>query len=140
MGMTAAERQRAYRLRHIERSREAWRRYAMSDKGTVTVLLNYARDRARRSGLYFDLDALWLAKKLSGGICELSGLPLERVSPGEYRTHPFAPSLDRITPADGYVKHNVRVVCFAVNRARSDWGDEVLLKMARALASKHITA
>ena len=71
--------------------------------------------------------------------CELSDLPLERVAPGEYRTHPFAPSLDRIKPELGYIMGNVRVVCFAVNRARSDWGDAILMKIVNALSIKHIT-
>lgn len=88
----------------------------------------------------FDLDAAWLKEKLASGICELSGLQIERVAPGAYRTHPFAPSLDRIEPGLGYVKSNVRLVCFAVNRARSDWGDEVLMKIAIALSLKHVTA
>jgi len=39
----------------------------------------------------------------------------------------------------GYKKSNVRLVCFAVNRARSDWGDEVLLTIANGIV-KHITA
>jgi hypothetical protein len=108
----------------------------MSPKGTVTVLLNYARDRARRQGLAFDLDRDFVQSRLEAGLCEVSGLPIERVSPGDYRAHPFAPSLDRKEPSLGYVKTNVRLVCFAVNRALSDWGDEVLFKIARGIVSR----
>lgn len=110
----------------------------MSPEGTVTVLLNYARDRARRAGVPFDLDREFVRSKLAAGLCELSGLAIQRVSPGAYRVHPYAPSLDRVDPDLGYVKSNVRLVCFAVNRARSDWGDEVLLTIASGLV-KHIT-
>ena len=133
MGLSSAERQKQYRARNPERSRSSWRQYALTEKGTITVLLNYARDRARRQGLAFDL-------KLAAGTCELTGISLERLSPGQHRTHPYAPSLDRIEPALGYTKPNVRLVCFAVNRARSDWGDEVILRIAQALVKKHITA
>lgn len=136
--MTAAERTAAYRARDPERSRKQWREWAMSPEGTITVLLNYARDRARRQELPFDLDREFLREKLARGKCELSGLTLQRVAPGGYRTHPYAPSLDRIEPAAGYVKSNVRLVCFAVNRARSDFGDEVLLTVASGLV-KHVT-
>jgi hypothetical protein len=45
-------------------------------------------------------------------------------------------SLDRIIPVLGYVRGNVRVVCFAVNQARSDYGDEVLLIIAKALVER----
>jgi hypothetical protein len=132
-------RQARWSAANPDRSKATWRKYACSDNGTAVLLLNYARDRAKRGNLAFDLDREFIARKLSNGVCELSGLPIERVSPGEYRTHPFAPSLDRIIPANGYLKSNVRLVCFAVNRARSDWGDEVLLKIAAALV-KYITA
>lgn len=37
----------------------------------------------------------------------------------------------------GYVEHNVRLVCFAVNQARSDFGDEVLMKIATALVENN---
>ena len=136
--MTPADRQLAYRARHPGRSQAAWRAYAMRPEGTITVLLNYARDRARKANLPFDLEREWLREKLERGVCELSGLTIERVSPGGYRTHPYAPSIDRIIPADGYVKGNCRLLCFAVNRARSDFGDDVLLTIARGLV-KHVT-
>jgi hypothetical protein len=136
--LTGAERQAAYRARDPGRSRAAWREYSMSPKGTVTVLLNYARDRARNAGLSFDLDRDWLGQKLDTGVCELSGLPIQRISPGQYRTHPYAPSIDRVEPALGYIKTNCRLVCFAVNRARSDFGDEVLFTIANGIV-KHVT-
>jgi len=139
MSLSAAERTAAYRGRNPDRSRAQWRAWSRSAEGTITVLLNYARDRARRLQLPFDLDREFLRQKLEAGVCELSGLPIERVAPGNHRTHPFAPSLDRKEPTMGYKKSNVRLVCFAVNRARSDWGDEVLLTIANGIV-KHITA
>lgn len=138
MSLSGAQRQARYYAKHGDRARAQWREWSMSPEGTVTVLLNYARDRARRAGVPFDLDRQFVRLKLAGGVCELSGLTIQRVSPGAYRTHPYAPSLDRVEPALGYTKSNVRLVCFAVNRARSDWGDEVLLTIASGLV-KHIT-
>lgn len=138
MSITGAEKSAAHRSRDPERSRRQWREWSRTPNGTVTVLLNYARDRARNHGLDFDIDRAFISDKLDRGVCELSGIRITRESPGNYRTHPFAPSLDRINPSKGYTKENTRLVCFAVNRARSDWGDEVLLTMAEALV-KHIT-
>ncbi len=134
-----ASRQEKSRRKDPTRHKEVWRKWAFSLDGTMTLLLNYARDRARRLQLPFDLDREFLRQKLEAGVCELSGLPIERVAPGNHRTHPFAPSLDRKEPTMGYEKSNVRLVCFAVNRARSDWGDEVLLTIANGIV-KHITA
>lgn len=136
MAMTGAQKQAAYFARNPEKCRARWRAYAMSPRGTITALLNYAHDRARKDGLAYDLDREWLSEKLERGVCEVSGLPVRRISPGDYRTHPYAPSLDRIVPALGYVKSNTRLVLFAVNRAMSDWGQEVLLTIARAIVNK----
>lgn len=134
-----AQRQERFRRVSPEKAKSSWRKYALSSHGTETLLLNYARDRARRNDLDFDLDREWIAKKLATGVCELSGLFLKREFSGNFKTDPYAPSLDRVKPELGYVKPNVRLVCFAVNRARSDWGDEVLLTIASGLV-KHLTA
>ena len=130
-------RQSAYAKRQPKRTREAWHRYYRSDRGTITALLNGAQDRARRGGFDFDLDRDFIAQKLAAGVCEYTGLPFERERSGEdFRTRPFAPSLDRIVPAHGYVKSNIRMVCFAVNMALSDWGDDVFLRIAQAVVAR----
>lgn len=134
VSLTPAERQSRYRAKDVAAANRRWRDWSMSPQGTVTVLLNYARDRARREGLPFDLSREFVRKKLDRGVCELSGIGFRREPPGRHKTHPYAPSLDRVTPALGYVESNVRLLCFAVNRARSDWGDDVLLAIAAALA------
>lgn len=137
MALTNAEKQKRYRQKHPKRTSEAWQRYAHSDKGTVTLYLNYAQDRSRKHNLPYNLDREWLLEKLKKGVCELSGLVFVRTPPGRYRTHPFAPSIDRIEPHLGYVKENCRLVCFGVNRARSDWGDEILLQIAQGIVKGH---
>ena len=129
-------RQAAYTARQPAGVRAQWRRYFYTDRGTVTALLGNARDRARSSGVPFALTREFVQAKLTAGVCELSGLPLERKPRSEgggSRTHPFAPSLARVVPALGYVEHNVRMTCFAVNQARSDYGDEVLMTVASAI-------
>lgn len=131
-----AERTARHRARNPERVKAQWRKWSASPEGTVTCLLNYARDRARRQGVAFDLSRDFVRRKLALGKCELSGLAIERVAPGQYRTHPYAPSLDRKDPSQGYIETNVRLLCFAVNRARSDWGDEVLLTIASGLVKQ----
>lgn len=122
-----------YTERQPSHVRAQWREYFYTPRGTITALLNNASDRAKRAGLPFDLDREWLEEKLKPMICELSGLSLERVPRGRFRIHPFAPSLDKIVPELGYVKNNVRIVAFIVNRARSDYGDDILMAMAEAL-------
>lgn len=130
-------RQKAYYQRDPKRSTKLWRTYYRSDRGTITALLGNAQDRARRGGFAFDLDREFVAQKLAAGVCEYTGLPFERGWSGEdFRARPFAPSLDRIVPAHGYVKSNIRMVCFAVNIALSDWGDDVFLRIAQAVVAR----
>jgi hypothetical protein len=52
---------------------------------------------------------------------------------GKYRKDPFGPSLDRITPALGYVDGNLRVVCNIVNSAMNEWGTEALRELIAAM-------
>jgi hypothetical protein len=125
--LTAAERQRRYRAKYPGRSAENWRRYAASEKGTLTVLLNYAHDRSQREGVEFSLSRDWLAKQLVQG-CALSGIAFVRQLGGG--RHPFAPSIDRIKAGGGYTHKNCRVICLALNQALSNWGDEVYFTLA----------
>ena len=125
--------------RDPERVKSNWRRYARTEKGTITLLLNYARDRARRAELPFELDKGWLKPKLRHGLCELSWLSFQRIALGNYRTHPYAPSIDRKIPELGYTKENCRLVLFGLNRAMSDWGEDILFDIASAFVVKHIT-
>lgn len=89
--------------------------------------------RARRNGLEFSLTKEWLRAKLEPGVCEVTGLPFvfDMGKPGEFL--PFSPSIDRKDSSKGYTLENCRVVCLVFNYACHTWGDEVVMKMARAL-------
>lgn len=99
-------------------------------------LLNSAQRRAREKGVPFELNVAlraFVASALQEGVCELTGLPIE---PNAGRRTPFSPSLDRISPALGYIPGNVRVVCWAVNAMVGDWGDDVAAQVAEAFLAK----
>jgi hypothetical protein len=132
--------QKSWRSKRGDIMRAQWRKYHRSETGVITKLLNYARDRSRSEGVFFDLDREWLKQKLDRGVCEVTGLRYQNIAPGDYRTHPYAPSLDRIKAGGPYTKDNVRLVLFGINRAMSDWGEEVLLVMARAMVEKAATS
>lgn len=94
-------------------------------------LLDGAKWRSGKGGITFSLtldDIKHMADR-AGGRCEVSGVPFcGDNSCGKRR--PFAPSIDRKVPEDGYVPENCRLVCFAVNVALSDWGEDVLNRVA----------
>lgn len=107
----------------------------------LRTLLASAKKNAKSRGLEFALELadLQALAALSGGKCQMTGMAFEYGVATEMaqsegrRRRLWLPSLDRIESRAGYVPGNVRLVCFAVNAARQEFGDEVLLKIARAL-------
>lgn len=124
-----------YKYKHSKLKNETWKKYARSDKWTITLLLNNAKDRAKKNNLVFDLDREWVQERLNKWVCELSNIPFERNIEIQYRSNPFWPSIDKIIPSQWYTKDNSRLICFCVNMARSDWWDENLFKMCSAIIS-----
>lgn len=89
-------------------------------------MLSMAKNRANTKSVPFDLDiehllSLW---NENDGRCQVSGITLELGRHEAGKVHPYAPSLDRIEPALGYTQGNVRVVCYQVNVAISEFGLE----------------
>lgn len=93
----------------------------------ISSMLDSAQSNSRKRGRSYDLDAqyveqLWQAQH---GKCALSGLPLS-VERGQY-----VASLDQIKVAGGYVRGNVRLVCWAVNRGRGELDDADYIELCR---------
>lgn len=78
-------------------------------------LLSAARQRAKTQGLPFDLRKEDILIPL---LCPALGIPLRREH-GGMRTDD-SPSLDRLVPAAGYVRGNVRVISWRANRLKND--------------------
>ena len=101
-------------------------------------IATYARTRAKKLGVPFDLDVEFLIERFQVGACEVTGIPFvfSGGDGGSKKVHPYSPSLDRIEPSKGYTKGNVRVVTYIYNIARSEYSDEQVLAFARALVAK----
>lgn len=130
---------RASAIRQAQRLLEIYQTKAVGlGREKLRSIMHRCKQRAKNSGWEFNLSFDYLVDLASehGGICALSGIPFWTERNGK-RVSPWAPSIDRIDCTKGYVEGNVRFVCFAVNIALNEWGDEVLLKVARALAERH---
>lgn len=99
---------------------------------TIEQILRAARTRARADGQPFDLDYEWAITQIEAQQfrCALTGIQFYSRFDGTCRVHPFGPSIDRIIPKGGYVRTNVRIVCFAVNVMLMDWGEPVFQTVA----------
>lgn len=88
-------------------------------------------DRARKKGLDYELSPSILETMFSEsqGCCQFSGIPFSWEEVKGARTKPWVPSVDRVDSRDGYTQDNTRLVCWCVNRAMADWGEEVLKRL-----------
>lgn len=100
-------------------------------------LVSMAKNRATTKQVPFDIDTNYMMELWSyqNGKCAVSGIDLDLIMSKEFTTNPEAPSIDRIVPNKGYVKGNVRIVCYQVNAALSEYGEEQLLKMCEAIVA-----
>ena len=80
-----------------------------------------------------DVRNMWLE---AGGLCSVSGLPFDLRKCINSQRRPFAISIDRINSREPYTQENCRLVCIAVNYAMSDWGQEVLERIAYAIVRR----
>lgn len=105
-----------YRLRNPEQVAITRKKYR--DKHRLDQpekpMFRRARLRARELGLPFDIE---LSDVVIPARCPILGIPL-RIGKGKLSDN--SPSLDRVVPRKGYVKGNVVVVSFRVNRMKSD--------------------
>jgi hypothetical protein len=98
----------------------------------VASMLKSIKSRASKEGIQFELELEWTRELLAPMLCSVTGIQLTWKWDGPGK-NPWAPSLDRLTPSEGYTFSNVRLVCWAYNLARSNWPDAVVRKMAEGL-------
>jgi hypothetical protein len=97
-----------------------------------------ARRRANAKGWPCDLDRYFVSELFhrQNGRCAVTGygFTFEPYLDALVK-FPYSPSIDRIDPAGGYTKNNVRLVCVAVNFGMGQWGDKVFHTLAQAAVS-----
>ena len=111
-----------------------WSQWSLDYKKRLTRLCYMAKNRARNKKLAFNISPEYLIKlwEDQGGSCALTGQPLDLNQWGERgQVNPQAPSVDRIVPALGYVKGNVRLITYHMNIALSDFGIEEFENLIR---------
>lgn len=106
------------------------------------VACDNARSRATKRGIEFNLDKDVLARLAESQrwLCAVSGLPFafDFDREGNHSYNPYGMSVDRVDCSKGYTPRNVRLVLTAVNFGLNDWGDEIYLKIARAVVARDL--
>ena len=121
------------------------RQCKFQDTGASDVLPAWAvavwrnsKGRAGKDGILFTLDERDMAVLVnrSAGRCEVSDIEFQTDRIGTSKKRPFAPSIDRRNNNLGYTLANCRLVCISVNLALADYGEDVLMKIAKAMRGK----
>lgn len=106
------------------------------------IACDNARSRATKRRIDFTIDKVALERlaEKQGWRCAVSGLPfvLDFDREGSHSYNPFGMSVDRLDCSKGYSPRNIRLVLTAVNFGLNDWGDEIYLKIARAVVARDL--
>lgn len=106
-------------------------------RGWLLQNMKSAKGRAVRRSLEFTIDEAWLADRLLeiNGRCEVTGIGFFK---DREKHAPFAPSIDRVDPKQGYTPKNCRLVCYIVNCAKNQFTDAEFKFMCRMAAKQNI--
>lgn len=109
-----------------KKHREYQRRRRATPEGWAQQTLTYLRAKCRRENLPFDLT---LEDLVPPTTCPVTGRTM-KVAVGA-RTFD-SPSVDRYAPEKGYVKGNVEIICWGVNRLKNDCTNPVVFEQLAA--------
>lgn len=133
---------------HIYCSTECSKRHeylvnSLEYKWRLGKLAAAAKFRAKDKNLDYNLTTdyligLWDA---TGGKCVLTNQVFDLTSWGKKgQVSPQAPSIDRIIPSKGYVIGNIRLVCYHINVALSEYGISEFDKLVAAYTKHRVAA
>lgn len=91
-----------------------------------------ARSRAKKAGRRHTLPAGWAAETFERqeARCHATGLPI-RIS--EKKHDPWAASIERLDPSQGYTPENCVLTCYIYNCAKNQFSEADLTKLCRAI-------
>lgn len=122
---------------------DAWNKIKSDYRYRCRRLCGSAKYRAKKLKILFNLDTPFLINlwEEQQGLCAVSGRVFDLSRPSmEASTRANSPSLDRINPKVGYIKGNVRFVCYQVNTALNEYGEEALISLCKDIIAFNLGA
>ena len=112
-------------------------------KKYVTRILKVTKKRAATKGYEFDINRDWLTKRISKGICEVSGINFDLefvLTKNTNKRSPWGPSIDRKNSNKGYTKDNCQIVCNIYNLMKGNSTHKHVLDLCIALLKNNNNA
>lgn len=96
----------------------------------LKYILKYAKQHAKQKGNLFDITEGDLVNCLlaQDNKCALTGIKMKTFGP-------YGISLDRIDPSKGYIKNNIQLVCWLINRMKSDLSQDEFITLCGFVAA-----
>jgi hypothetical protein len=105
-------------------------------------VLDNAKNRAAKKGIDITLspDCVRRMAETQKWRCAISDIPFDLAydREGKHAYNPFGMSIDRLNCSKGYTPKNVRLILTAVNFGLNDWGEEIYLRIAKAVVARDI--
>lgn len=108
-----------------ERIRADQYNYHNTPKGRLISLMTLAEARSVGKDFDLNIDFLLDLYNKQDGKCSLTKIDFSFQKPKNFRTDPFAVSIDKINAKLFYTKDNIRLVSVAVNFALNEFGEDI---------------
>jgi hypothetical protein len=108
----------------ISETERLWRN---TKRGHASRFLDKAKDRAKKQNLPIDLDLNFLESIMTE---ECPVFKIKFIWGQSNGKHPYRPSLDRIIPELGYIKHNVIFISLKANMIKQEVTEKELYAVA----------
>lgn len=112
--------------------------YNRTVKGICARASGYAKYRAKKKGLEYNIDTQYLISIWpKDNICPILGYTMRPSQTGKHGQDKYSPSLDRINPRIGYIKGNCEWVCSLANSMMNHAEEKDLLRFAKWINKRY---
>jgi hypothetical protein len=116
---------------------EQCRNYTNSIRGRSKRLFLAAKYRAKINNLDFEITEAYIEVLLQIGVCQKTGISFDLSSPKGTNYNPYAPSIDRKNPFEGYTFSNTQLVCNSYNLAKNQMTDIQFIEFCKIVIARN---